>query len=49
MKRLESAGLVARARKPDDERQVQVSLSQRGREIREECGGLGERRCRNRG
>ena len=42
VKRLETAGLVARARNPDDERQVQVSLTQRGREIREECGCLGE-------
>ena len=42
VKRLESAGLVTRARNPDDERQVQVRLSERGREIRNECGCLGE-------
>ena len=42
VKRLESAGLVTRARNPDDERQVQVRLTPRGREIRDECGCLGE-------
>ena len=42
VKRLESAGLVARARNPDDERQVLVRLSERGRDIRDECGCLGE-------
>ena len=42
VKRLESAGLVTRARNPDDERQVQVRLTPRGRKIRDECGCLGE-------
>ena len=42
VKRLESAGLVTRARNPEDERQVQVRLTPRGREIRDECGCLGE-------
>lgn len=42
VKRLESAGLVARARNPNDERQVQVSLTKAGRAIREQCGCLGE-------
>jgi len=42
VKRLESARLVTRARNPDDERQVQVRLTPRGREIRNECGCLGE-------
>jgi MarR family transcriptional regulator, organic hydroperoxide resistance regulator len=44
VKRLEAArpGLVTRARNPDDERQVQVRLTPRGREIRDECGCLGE-------
>ena len=42
VKRLESAGLVTRARNPDDERQVQVRLTPRGRDIRDECGCLGE-------
>jgi DNA-binding MarR family transcriptional regulator len=42
VKRLESAGLVTRARNPHDERQVQVRLTPRGREIRDECGCLGE-------
>jgi DNA-binding MarR family transcriptional regulator len=42
VKRLESAGLVARARNPNDERQVQVSLTKVGHTIREQCGCLGE-------
>ena len=42
VKRLESAGLLARARNPDDERQVLVSLTPRGRDIRDRCGCLGE-------
>ena len=42
VKRLESAGLATRARNPDDERQVQVSLTKKGRAIREQCGCLGE-------
>jgi len=42
VKRLESAGFLARARNPDDERQVLVRLTKRGREIRDECGCLGE-------
>lgn len=42
VKRLEAAGLVARRRNPEDERQVQVFLTERGRAIREECGCLGE-------
>lgn len=42
VKRLETAGLTTRARNPADERQVQVSLTKKGREIREQCGCLGE-------
>jgi DNA-binding MarR family transcriptional regulator len=42
VKRLESAGLATRARNPEDERQVQVRLTTRGRSIRDECGCLGE-------
>ncbi len=42
VKRLEVAGLVARKRNPEDERQVQVFLTDGGRAIREECGCLGE-------
>jgi len=42
VKRMESTGLVTRARNPDDERQVQVRLTQKGRDIRDECGCLGE-------
>ena len=42
VKRLESATLVTRTRNPADERQVQVRLTDRGREIRNECGCLGE-------
>ena len=44
VKRMEAArpGLLARARNPDDERQVLVRLSKRGQDIRDECGCLGE-------
>jgi len=42
VKRLEAAGLVARARNPEDERQVQVCLTETGRALREQCGCLGE-------
>ncbi|MDG2534329.1 MarR family transcriptional regulator [Sphingomonas sp. HITSZ_GF] len=42
VKRLEAAGFVTRARNPEDERQVQVRLTERGRAMREECGCLGE-------
>lgn len=42
VKRLESAEFVTRARNPADERQVQVRLTDRGREIRNECSCLGE-------
>jgi len=42
VKRLESAEFVTRARNPDDERQVQVHLTKKGRAIREQCGCLGE-------
>lgn len=42
VKRLEAASLVTRARNPADERQVQVSLTDKGRAIREDCGCLGE-------
>lgn len=42
VKRLEAAGLVTRTRNPEDERQVQVRLTQRGAARREECGCLAE-------
>ena len=42
VKRLEAAGLVSRARNPQDERQVMVSLTEAGHAIRERCGCLGE-------
>ena len=42
VKRLEAAGLVTRRRNPEDERQVQVFLTDKGLGIREECGCLGE-------
>jgi DNA-binding MarR family transcriptional regulator len=35
IKRLEAAGLVRRDRRPDDERTVQVTLTERGRALRE--------------
>jgi MarR family transcriptional regulator, organic hydroperoxide resistance regulator len=43
VKRLETAGLVARARNPADERQVHVTLTPAGHAIRQRCGCLGER------
>lgn len=42
VKRLESAGFVTRARNRADERQVHVSLTTRGRKLREDCGCLAE-------
>ena len=42
VKRLEAAGFVARERNPQDERQVQVRLTPRGAQMREECGCLAE-------
>lgn len=42
VKRLELGGFVTRARNPADERQVQVRLTQRGAELREECGCLAD-------
>jgi DNA-binding MarR family transcriptional regulator len=42
VKRLEVAGLLTRTRNPEDERQVQVRLTERGAELREECGCLAE-------
>ena len=41
-KRMEAAGLIVRRRNPKDERQVVVSLTQPGREIRARCTCLGE-------
>lgn len=40
LKRLEAAGLVSRARNPENERQVVVSLTAQGRAIRERVGCL---------
>jgi MarR family transcriptional regulator, organic hydroperoxide resistance regulator len=42
VKRLESAGFVARTRNPADERQVQVRLTPKGADMRARCGCLGE-------
>ena len=42
MKRLEVAGFVTRTRDADDERRVAVRLTDRGRDLREECGCLAE-------
>lgn len=42
VKRLEAAGFVTRQRNPADERQVQVRLTDRGREMRQDCACLGE-------
>ena len=43
VKRLEQAGLVGRQRDPQDERQVRVRLSPRGRKLRAEAGSLTDR------
>ena len=42
LKRLETAGLVQRTRNPDNERQVFVALTAKGRELRAKAGCLGE-------
>ena len=42
VKRLEQAGFVDRQRNPDDERQVHVRLTARGRDMRVESACLGE-------
>ena len=42
LKRLEAAGLVRRTRNPDNERQVMVELTGRGRDLRARAGCLGE-------
>ena len=39
LKRMESAGHVTRRRDPEDERQVRVRLTQRGRSVREKVSG----------
>jgi MarR family transcriptional regulator, organic hydroperoxide resistance regulator len=35
LKRLEAAGLVTRTRDPDDERQLRVGLTEKGRALRQ--------------
>lgn len=42
LKRLEAAGFVQRARNPDNERQVVVALTARGRQLRANAGCLGD-------
>lgn len=42
LKRLETAGLVQRARNPDNERQVVITLTKAGYALRERAGCLGE-------
>ncbi|MEH2476962.1 DNA-binding MarR family transcriptional regulator [Nitrobacteraceae bacterium AZCC 2146] len=42
VKRLEQAGFVARKRNPEDERQVVVSLTDKGTDMREKARCLGE-------
>lgn len=43
LKRLETAGLVARSRNPDNERQVVVTLTSRGQALKRQAGCLGQR------
>ncbi len=40
LKRLEAAALVTRSRDPDDERSVRVTLTDKGRALREEAEGV---------
>jgi DNA-binding MarR family transcriptional regulator len=42
VKRLEAAGFLVRKRNPRDERQVVITLTDKGRAMREQCGCLGE-------
>ncbi|WP_374309559.1 MarR family winged helix-turn-helix transcriptional regulator [Methylocella sp.] len=42
LKRLEAAGLVTRARNPDDEREVEARLTAAGRALRGRCGRLAQ-------
>lgn len=42
LKRLESAGLLRRTRNPENERQVVVSLTDKGRALRSKAGCLGD-------
>lgn len=41
LKRLEAAGMVRRARNPDNERQVIITLTPTGRDLRQKAGCLG--------
>ena len=49
VKRLEAAGFVTRQRNPDDERQVRVRLTDRGRAMREDTTCLTEELLRRSG
>src|SRR5690349_1079006 len=49
VKRLELAGFLTRQRNPQDERQVQVRLTERGRAMREQSACLGEALLRKAG
>ncbi len=42
LKRLEVAGLLRRTRNPTNERQVQISLTNKGRDVRGNAGCLGQ-------
>ncbi len=42
LKRLETAGRIARRRDPHDERQVRITLTQNGRKLREEAENVPE-------
>jgi DNA-binding MarR family transcriptional regulator len=40
LKRLEQAGLLARRRDSEDERQVRITLTDKGRQLRQEADGV---------
>lgn len=42
VKRLEANGIVTRAKDPQDDRRVRITLSERGHALREDCACLGE-------
>ncbi len=49
LKRLETAGLLSRSRRPDDERSVAVALTTAGSDLRQLAAGIPERVCASTG